>query len=55
MYLCNHIGLEHPLSHRKTVSVHLGMQGTSDCCLSLLLLFYHFRTTENIYKAIIDR
>lgn len=35
IYLCNRIGLGHPLNHRKTITLHLGMPGTLDSCPSI--------------------
>lgn len=35
IYLCNRIGLGHPLNHRKTITLLLGMPGTLDSCPSI--------------------
>lgn len=48
IYLCNRIGLGHPLNHRKTITLHLGMPGTLDSCPSIpSFLDHQLRKTEN--------
>lgn len=49
IYLCNGIGLGHPLNHRKSITVfHLGMPGTLGSRPSIPLFLYHqLRKTEN--------